>query len=123
MRRPAPAGAMALAVPFGSPDPTHPLPNRDLDTGRVVQPGGYRLTDSTYASLLHRITQQPTQAIPPGIKRDIEAYYSNPQFTPGTAKNPAKWARVQADLKILTAMPTSNEPAPFPTYGNDSGDE
>jgi hypothetical protein len=123
MRQAAPTGAMALAVPLGPSDSLHPLPNRDLDTGRVVQPGGYRLTDSTYASLLHRITQQPTQAIPPGIKRDIEAYYSNPQFTPGTAKNPAKWARVQADLKILTAMPTSNEPALFPTYGKDSGDE
>lgn len=61
-----------------SKDPMHPLPNRDLDTGRVVQPGGYSLTDSTYAQLLHRITQQPTQAIPPGIKREIQAYYANP---------------------------------------------
>jgi len=34
-------------------DPNHPLPNRDLDTGKVVQPGGYPLTDSTYADLLH----------------------------------------------------------------------
>lgn len=118
-----PAGAIALAAPSGSRDPLHPLPNRDLDTGRVVQPGGYPLTDSTYAELLHRITQQPTQAIPPGIKLDIAAYYNNPQFTPGTAKDPAKWARVQADLKILASMATSNEPDPFPTYGDDGGDE
>jgi hypothetical protein len=118
-----PTGAIALATRFGSRDPMHPLPNRDLDTGRVVQPGGYPLTDSTYAELLHRITQQPTQAIPPGIKLDIAAYYNNPQFTPGTAKDPAKWARVQADLKVLASMATSNEPHPFPTYGDDSGDE
>ncbi len=44
--------------------------------GRVVQPGGYSLTDSTYADLLHRLTRQPTQPIPPGIKQDIQAYYA-----------------------------------------------
>lgn len=121
-RQAAPAGAIALAAPLGPSDREHPLPNRDLDTGHVVQPGGYPLTDSTYAALLHRITRQPGQAIPPGIKQDIEAYYSNPQHTPGTAKDPAKWAQVQADLKILGTMPTSSEPAPFPTY-DDAGDE
>jgi Zinc dependent phospholipase C len=123
MRQAVPAGAIALAVPIGPLDPLHPLPNRDLDTGHVVEPGGYQLTDSTYASLLHRITQQPTQAIPPGIKQDIEAYYSNPQFTPGTAKNAVEWARVQADLKVLATMRTSKEPTPFLTYGDDPGDE
>lgn len=122
-RQAAPAGTIALAAPFGPSDPVHPLPNRDLDTGRVVQPGGYALTDSTYASLLHRIAQQPTQPIPPGIKEDIETYYTNPQFTPGTAKDPTKWARVQADLKILNGMTTSNELAPFPTYDDTDGDE
>ena len=35
----------------GRRDPNHPLPNRDLDTGKVVRAGGYRLTDSTYAEL------------------------------------------------------------------------
>ena len=38
-------------------DPHHPLANRDLDTGRVVQPGGYPLTDSTYASLLTSLAE------------------------------------------------------------------
>ena len=103
-----------------SKDPMHPLPNRDLDTGRVVQPGGYSLTDSTYAQLLHRITQQPTQAIPPGIKREIQAYYANPDAPIATKKNPAQWAQVQADLTTLAAMKTSNEPEPYPTYGDDA---
>jgi hypothetical protein len=102
-----------------SKDPIHPLPNRDLDTGRVVQPGGYLLTDSTYAQLLHRITQQPTQAIPPGIKREIQAYYANPDAPIATKKNPAQWTQVQADLTTLAAMKTSSEPQPYPTYGDD----
>jgi hypothetical protein len=103
-----------------SKDALHPLPNRDLDTGRVVQPGGYLLTDSTYAQLLHRITRQPTQAIPPGIKREIQAYYANPDAPIATKKNPAQWAQVQADLTTLAAMKTSSEPEPYPTYGDDA---
>jgi len=101
-----------------SRDPRHPLPNRDLDTGRVVQPGGYSLTDLTYANLLHRLTRQPTQPIPPGIKRDIQAYYANPNAPITTKQNPSQWAQVQADLATLAPMPTSTELQPYPTYGD-----
>jgi hypothetical protein len=113
-----PAGSQS--VPRQSRDPHHPLPNRDLDTGRVVQPGGYSLTDSTYADLLHRLTRMPTQPIPPGIKEDIQAYYANPDSPITTKKNPAQWTQVQADLVTLAAMPTSTRPEPYPTYGDDA---
>jgi hypothetical protein len=103
-----------------SNDPRHPLPNRDLDTGHVVQPGGYRLTDLTFAQLLHRLVQQTSQAIPPEIKKEIQEFYGNPDAPITTKKDPAKWAQVQADLKTLADMPTSTEPEPYPTYGNDA---
>jgi hypothetical protein len=119
-RHAPPAGAAVLDSPFGPHDPSHPLPNRDLDTGRVVQPGGYPLTDSTYAGLLHRITRLPAQPIPPGIKSDIQAYYANPTLPIATKKNPKQWAQVQADLATLAAMPTSTEPDPYPTYDDDT---
>ena len=99
-------------------DPRHPLPNRDLDTGYVIKPGGYSLTDSTYAQLLHRLTHQ-NQPIPPGIQEDIEAYYANPEAPISTKKDPAKWAEVQKDLETLKTMPLSPEPPLFPTYGDD----
>jgi hypothetical protein len=105
-----------------SNDPAHPLPNRDLDTGHVVQPGGYSLTDFTYALLLHRIAQQPTQSVPPGIKRDIQAYYANADAPISTKKDAQKWAQVQADLVTLAAIPTSTEPKPYPTYGDENSD-
>jgi hypothetical protein len=101
-------------------DPLHPLPNLDLDTGRVVTPGGYSLTDATYARLLHLLTRQPNLPIPPGIKRDIQAYYANPDAPIITRKDPQKWAQVQADLATLAPMPTSPEPPPYQTYGDDS---
>ena len=111
--------ATGKPTPHPSRDPRHPLPNRDLDTGRVVQPGGYPLTDSAYADLLHRLTRQPAQPIPPGIKEEIQAYYSNPASPISTKKNPSRWAQVRADLVTLAAMPTSTDPAPYPTYGED----
>jgi len=105
--------------PHPSHDPRHPLPNRDLDTGRVVQPGGYSLTDSTYASLLHSLTRTPTQAIPPGIKDDVLAYYADPASPITTKKDAGQWAQVQADLVTLAGMATSTDPEPYPTYGED----
>lgn len=112
-------------VPRASSDPLHPLPNRDLDTGNPVQPGGYSLTDSTYATLLHRIAIHPTDAIPPGIRLDILAYYADPAAPIVTRQRPQQWAVVEADLKTLQTMPTSTEAAPYPTFGEDeaqSGD-
>ena len=108
-------------VPAGDPpDRHHPLPNRDLDTGKVVQPGGYPLTDKTYAHLLHQLVSHPQQPIPPGIKTDIQAYYANPDAPITTRKNARAWAQVQADLAMLAAMPTSTESQPYPTFAEDA---
>ena len=113
------SSAQKQVVPRESRDPRHPLPNRDLDTGYVVQPGGYRLTDSTFADLLRVLTRQPRQPVPPGIKSAIQAYYSNLDLPITTKKDPARWAQVLTDLATLSAMPTSQEPIPFPTYDED----
>ena len=108
----------ASQIPHLARDPRHPLPNRDLDTGYVVKPGGYSLTDSTYADLLRRLTRSPAQPIPPGIKEDIQAYYADPASPITTKKDPAAWEQVQADLITLAAIPTSTAPEPYPTYGD-----
>ncbi len=102
-------------------DPHHPLPNKDLDTGRVVQPGGYSLTDSTYAHLLHLLTRQPAEPIPQGIKEEILAYYADPEAPIATKKNAQQWAQVQADLATLQTMPTNPWPEPYPTYEREAG--
>jgi hypothetical protein len=115
-----PAADPVLTAFFSkSPDPHHPLPNRDLDTGQVVQLGGYPLTDLTYAALLHELTRHPTQPIPPGIKTDILTYFANPPAEVVRREPRGMWAQVQADLIVLATMPTSNEPEPYPTYGDD----
>ena len=118
---PLPANPSAKQdVPRQSRDPRHPLPNRDLDTGSPVKPGGYRLTDSTYARLLHGLAATPTQPIPPGVKTDILAYYADPDSPITTKQDPQQWATVQHDLATLATIPTSTEPIPFATYGDDT---
>lgn len=116
--RPLPGGSAHGQRPNPARDPRHPLPNRDLDTGFVVLPGGYSLTDSTYADLLHRLTRSPMQPIPPGIKEDIQAYYADPASPISTKKDPSAWAAVEADLATLATMSTSTAPEPYPTYGD-----
>jgi hypothetical protein len=80
------------------------LADRDLDTGQPVVPGGYPLTDRTYAQLLARITKVPTESIPAGLKQDIVAYYSDPAAPVSTKKKPKEWAAVQAQLQVLGGM-------------------
>jgi hypothetical protein len=82
------------------------LPNRDLDTGAPVRPGSYRLTDQTFAQLLNRIVQTPTQPVPSTLKHDILAYYADPAAPISTRKHPKQWAQVQTNLTTLRAIPT-----------------
>lgn len=122
--QPAPANPSTQhAMPTDPRDPYHPLKNRDLDTGYVVRPGGYPLTDATYADLLHRLTRETGRPIPPGIKEDIQAFYSNLDLAITTKKDSARWKEVLADLATLKTMPTSPKAKPYPTYGDDQPDE
>ena len=99
-------------------DPQHPLANRDLDTGRPVQPSGYRLTDATYATLIQRLAAHPQQRIPPGVQSDILAYYADLNLPFATKEDPSAWSALQANLQTLRSMPTSTAPPPFVTYGD-----
>ena len=85
------------------------LADRDLDTGQPVVPGGYPLTDKTYAQLLARITKVPTEPIPAGLKQDIIAYYADPAAPISTKKKPKEWAAVQEQLQVLIGMKTISE--------------
>lgn len=118
------AGSRSLNPHLDDPrDVRHPLKNRDLDTGNVVKPSGYPLTDSTYAELLHLLVSGSGRTIPPGIKQDVQAYYSNLELPFITKKDPERWKQVLADLEKLKGMPTSPEVNPFPTYGDDEQDD
>jgi hypothetical protein len=93
----------AALAKFGGPKPG--IENRDLDTGAVVTPGSYKLTDKTYAELLLRLVIDPRKPIPADVKSDILHYYADPAAPILTKNNPEEWSRVQKDLKTLETMP------------------
>jgi hypothetical protein len=92
----------------------HYISNRDLDTGQIVKPGGYPLTDKTYAELLAMITKSPEKVVPNQLKHDLIAYYADPESPIITKKDAEKWAKVQANLKTLETMKTIGELDPLP---------
>ena len=89
--------------PSAEPGVTMKLENRDLDTGDKVRPGGYRLTDQTYAKLLSKITALG-QPVPVTLKRDVLNYYSDPAAPIATKKNKDAWKKVEAQLATLKTM-------------------
>jgi Zinc dependent phospholipase C len=84
-----------------------PLVNRDLDTLDAVKPGAYRLTDFTYAQLLHRIVSKRDRVVPRGLRRDLLKYYSDPNAPITTKRDARAWRTVLSDLRILENMKTA----------------
>jgi hypothetical protein len=85
------------------------VPDLDLDTGYASQPGTYRLMDETYATLLHEVTEK--NSMPPlGLRKNILAYYSDPDAPIATKKKLKQWAQVQQELEVLRNMPATRIP-------------
>jgi Zinc dependent phospholipase C len=82
------------------------LPNDNLDTGGIMEPADYKLADETYAKLLDRTSGKP---ISDGLRRDVLAYYADPEKGFATKKNPEAWQKVLSELDRLKAMPTAGE--------------
>jgi hypothetical protein len=95
------------------------LTNTDFDTGRDTRAGEYPLTDETYAHLLDQLARHNFDKIPPELKGNILAFYSDPAAPIATKKNPADWAKTQDELTKLRAMPETPATVDKPTSHND----
>jgi hypothetical protein len=85
------------------------VPDLDLDTGTPTRPGTYHLTDKTYAKLLGRVTQQNARP-PAGLRKNILAFYSDPNAPIETKKHRRQWKKVQRELTTLRNMPATRIP-------------
>ena len=100
--------ALRLALErFGGPKPG--LENRDLDTGSMVSPGSYKLSDQTYADLLRRLAAAPNSPIPASVKANVLAYYAGGESPVFEKMYPERWERIKTDLQVLQAMPVRPE--------------
>lgn len=53
------------------------LSNRDLDTGKPVSAGEYRLTDRTYDKLLVKLAAKKFSAVTPELKKNVLDFYAS----------------------------------------------
>ena len=89
-----------------------------VDDGTLVS--GYVVIDT---ELGQYDTISITADADPILGSPSETFYANPDLPITTKKDPQRWAEVQADLATLASMPTSTEPEPYPSYGEDTTDD
>lgn len=76
--------------------------NVNFDIGRPSMHGGYSLADKTYAELLDRLERRQFAGVPPALRRDIAAYYTNP-LPPLTRKDQKRAEKIRAQLVAMMA--------------------
>ncbi len=79
------------------------LPNYNLDVGEAAQPGTYKLTDSAYAKLLHKLEDHYPD-IPQDLRSNILVFYQDLTLPIETKSNERDWARLQRELDRLGAV-------------------
>lgn len=72
----------------------------DLDTGKAVAPGEYKLTDETYAELVHQISEAKW-ALSPDLRFAIVRFYANHNAPLATKSDREKYQQLQAELKPI----------------------
>ncbi len=77
------------------------LLNDNFDTGKVTEPGTYRLNDETHAELLETIAKQNFSGVSPGIRTELLEFFANPDAPYAIRRKPKVWAKTLADIERL----------------------
>ncbi|MCP2045714.1 zinc dependent phospholipase C family protein [Pontibacter sp. HSC-36F09] len=77
------------------------LANRQLDTGEPTKPGDYKLTDETYAELLHKLAKSDFKYASPALRLDILQFYQPRVALQGVEEEDRP--ELKEDLKKLQA--------------------
>jgi hypothetical protein len=79
------------------------LPNDNLDVGTFTPAGTYRLTDTAYSRLLHKLRGHYTD-MPPELRSDILAFYHDLGAPISTKANENDWATLLNELDQLRSV-------------------
>jgi len=96
----------------GLPD----LPNENFDTGEIMGPGKYQLTDETQAKLLDALAKRKFNGASPEIRAELLEFFGHPDAPYAMKRKPKDWAKVQAELEELknaappAATTSANDP-------------
>jgi hypothetical protein len=77
------------------------LENKDFDTGKLTQPGEYKLTDEAYAKLLDKLTQAKFASTPEDLRKNILAFYQDPSAPNFSKKKREQWNKTLQELEQL----------------------
>lgn len=77
------------------------LPNDNFDTGAVMGPGKYRLTDETHAKLLHSLANDGFSGASLSVRSELLEFYGHPEAHYATMRKPKDWTRVQDELEQM----------------------
>jgi Zinc dependent phospholipase C len=86
----------------GQPD----LPDENFDTGSIMGPGKYQLTDETQAKLLDALAKQKFNGASPEIRAELLEYFGHPDAPYAMKRKPKDWAKVQSELEELKNAPS-----------------
>jgi hypothetical protein len=75
----------------------------NLDVGPPVRAGEYRLSDEAYSSLLLLLSGKDFDEVPPDLKQDILAFYSDLSAPIATKQDERRWKRTLHALEDLKA--------------------
>ncbi len=79
------------------------LPNTDFDTGRPTARGEYSLADETYATLLDRLTESRSTAVPSALRQHINTFYATPPNQTSSRKARKSVATIKERLATLNS--------------------
>jgi hypothetical protein len=85
------------------------LPETNLDTGKLREPGQYFLADQTYARLLSDLAKNHFRGMTPQLRQDILAFYQNLNAPIATKEHPGRWRKTLQELTALRSTPVKSE--------------
>jgi Zinc dependent phospholipase C len=86
-------------------NPSDPLADYNLDTGKPTTAAQYELADKTYARLLKLLAENGYSQANPALRTNLLAFYSDLSAPIATKKHKDDWNEVLRDLEALKKLP------------------
>jgi hypothetical protein len=87
------------------------LPNNNFDTGSIMSPGKYKLTDKAQAKLLDQLAKDNFTGASPEMRAELLDYLGHDDAPYAMKKNKKDWNKVQAQLdELRNATPPDAAP-------------
>lgn len=83
------------------------LENDNFDVGENTGPGKYRMNDEAHAKLLDELAETSFANVSSETKAELLHFYADSGAPYATKRNAKAWARVQAQLQQLQAVPAA----------------